>query len=310
MIAGMPRLVVISTGGTIATSAGADGVLRPSRSGADLTAGLDVETIDLLSKDSSQLEPADWLRIGAAVNAAAAGGAEGIVVTHGTDSLEETALWLELTYGGSPPVVLTGAALPADDPNADGPRNLRDACVVASSPVAWESGALVCFAGSVFAPLGTTKVGGAAVFGGTSALGSIAGERFTMTGTKDRAHIGAVPSPARVDIVAAYPGADGAAIDAFVAAGAKAVVVEAMGSGNAGTPIADAVRRACERNVSVAVTTRVPGGHTHAGYGPGHDLVEAGAVMVPRLRSSQARVLLMAALGAGLAVSEVISRWG
>lgn len=310
MIAGMPRLVVISTGGTIATSAGADGVLRPTRSGADLTAGLDVEVIDLLSKDSSQLEPADWLRIGAAVNAAAADGAEGIVVTHGTDSLEETALWLELTYGGSPPVVLTGAARPADAPDADGPANLRDACAVASSPVSWESGVLVCFAGAVFAPLGTTKVGGATVFGGTQPLGSVAAQRFTMTGTKARAHLGAVPSPPRVDIAAVYPGADGAAIDAFVAAGARAVVVEAMGSGNAGAAIADAVRRAREHDVAVAVTTRVPGGHTHPGYGPGHELVAAGAVMVPRLRSSQARVLLMAGLGAGLSVTEVLGRWG
>ena len=310
MIAVMPRLVVISTGGTIATSAGADGVLRPTRSGADLTAGLDVEVVDLLSKDSSQLEPADWLRIGAAVDAAAAGGAEGIVVTHGTDSLEETALWLELTYGGSPPVVLTGAARPADAPDADGPGNLRDACAVAASPAAWESGVLICFGGAVLAPLGTTKIGGTAVFGGTTPLGSVAAQRFTMNHSKERAHLGAVPAPARVDIAAAYPGADGAAIEGFVAAGARAVVVEAMGSGNAGTAVTDAVRRACERGVAVAVTTRVPGGHTHAGYGPGHELVEAGAVMMPRLRSSQARVLLMAALGAGLSVPEVVTRWG
>ena len=310
MIAVMPRLVVISTGGTIATSAGPDGVLRPTRSGADLTSGLDVEVIDLMSKDSSQLDPSDWLRIGAAANAAVAGGAGGIVVTHGTDSLEETALWLELTYGGSPPVVLTGAALPADAPDADGPANLRDACAVAASPMAWECGALVCFGGSVFAPLGTTKVGGASVFGGTKPVGSVGGQRFTMTETKERAHLGAVPEPARVDIVSAYPGADGTAIDAYASAGARAVVVEAMGSGNAGGAVAGAVRRACERGVAVAVTTRVPGGHTHAGYGPGHELVEAGAVMVPRLRSSQARVLLMAALGAGLSVADVLGRWG
>lgn len=310
MIADMPRLVVISTGGTIATGAGDDGVLRPVRSGAELTADLDAEVIDLLNVDSSQLTPADWLRIGAAVNAAAADGAEGIVITHGTDSLEETALWLELTYGGLPPVVLTGAALPADSPDADGPGNLRDALAVAASPVSWDTGVLVSFAGSVFAPLGTTKVGGTAVFGGTPPLGSVAAGRFSMTGTKTRAHLGAVPTPARVDVVAAYPGAHGTAITAFAAAGARGIVVEAMGSGNAGTPVIEAVRRVCEDGVTVAITTRVPGGRTAAAYGPGHDLVAAGAVMVPRLRASQARVLLMAALGAGLPVGDVLTRWG
>ena len=310
MIAVMPRLVVISTGGTIATSADADGVLRPTRTGADLAAGLDVDVVDLLSKDSSQLGVADWLRIGAAVNAAAADGADGIVVTHGTDSLEETALWLELTYGGVPPVVLTGAALPADAPDADGPANLRDACAVATSPAARDSGVLVSFGGAVLAPLGTTKVGGAAVFGGTEPVGSVAAGHFTMSTTKERAHLGAVRDPARVDIAMAYPGADGAAMEAFAGSGARAVVVEAMGSGNAGPPIVEAVRRACDRGLAVAVTTRVPGAHAHAGYGPGHELVAAGAIMMPRLRSSQARVLLMAALGAGLSVDEAVRRWG
>ena len=208
------------------------------------------------------------------------------------------------------PLVLTGAARPADAPDADGPGNLRDACAVASSPLAWDCGVLVSFAGAVFAPLGTTKIGGRAVFGGTDPVGSVVAESFSMVRPKERAHLGAVAEPPRVDIVAAYPGADGAAVDACVAAGARALVVEAMGSGNAGTPVVESVQRACERGLTVAVTTRVPGGRTHAAYGPGHELVAAGAIMMPRLRSSQARVLLMAAMGAGLAIPDVVGGWG
>lgn len=305
----MPRLVVVTTGGTIATSADAEGVLRPTHGGAELAAGLDVETVDVLNVDSSRLTPADWLTISAAVTAAAGSGADGIVVTHGTDSMEETALLLALTYTGSVPVVLTGAAHSADSPHADGPGNLRDALAVAASASARDLGVLLCFAGSVYAPLGTTKVGGPGLFAGTP-IGTVHDGTVAITGSAERPLLGVVSDLPRVDIVAAYPGADGIAIDAFVAAGARGLVLEAMGAGNAGIPVVDAVRRACAGGVSVVVTTRVPAGGTAAAYGPGHDLVRSGAVMMPRLRASQARVLLMAALGRGLPVAEVVARWG
>ena len=316
----MPRLVVITTGGTIATSAGPQGVLRPTRSGAELVSGLaadGVDVVDLMSVDSSQLTPADWVRIGDAVTAAVAGsdgGVAGVVVTHGTDSMEETALWLDLTYSGAPPVVLTGSSRPADAPDPDGPANLRDALTVAADPAARGLGVLLSFAGTVWAPLGTTKLGpalgGPALFGGTPPVGRVAGGTFTVETVKERPFLGRVATTPRVDIAAAYPGSDGTAIDAFAAAGARGVVVEAMGSGNAGPAVVDAVARACAHGVAVAIATRVPAGGTKAAYGPGHDLVAAGAVMVPRLRASQARVLMMAALGAGLPVGDVIGRWG
>ncbi len=323
------KIVVLGTGGTIASRIDAYGAAQPVDRVGGLVAGLDVSELvvdarDLFVKDSSALTPADQALIVREVRTALADPAvDGVVVTHGTDTAEETAYLLDLVHRDDRPVVLTGAQRSADAPDADGPRNLRDALGVAADPAARGLGVLVVFDGLVLAARGTRKVHTheAAAFaqpdGG--ALGRMVDGRLVVDGVpthREHLELGAADLEApRVDIAAVYPGVDGTALRAFAVAGARGVVLVATGAGNANPEIVAAVADLTRQGVVVGLTTRVDTGPVagiYGGGGGGADLVAAGAVPLGTLRAGQGRILLLAllaALGDPVEVSAALPRF-
>jgi L-asparaginase len=199
-------------------------------------------------------------------------------------------------------VVLTGAQRSADAPDADGPGNLRDALALAAGPAAADLGVLVRFGGRTLAPLGLRKSATVDLTGFTGQVVTPPDKTRSLL-----APLSAVAAP-RVDIIAVYAGSDAVAIDAAVAAGARGLVLEALGSGNTGDAVIDGVARARAVGVTVAVSSRVPDALVHPGYGPGRALLEAGAIAVSRWSPAQVRVVLLATLATGRGLQDVLAQ--
>ncbi|PRX44652.1 L-asparaginase [Prauserella shujinwangii] len=305
----MRKVVVLSTGGTIATRGGLahdDASALLERLPADPGVALDGK--DVFCLGSYLLTPHDMRRVVHEVHAALTDpDVLGVVVTHGTDSMEETAFLAELFHDDPRPVVFTGAQRPADNPDSDGPRNLADAIAVAASTPARDHGVLITFDGRIFPARGTRKAHtvAPAAFSAPDRgpIGHTRQGLVELTATPARSTPLVLADFAldgvRVDVVPCYPGTDTVALDAVTAAGSTGVVLEATGAGNANPAVRDAVARLTADGVVVALSTRVHAGPIAELYrnGGGIDLVEAGAVPVGDLRPSQARVLLTALLG-------------
>ena len=307
----MGRVVVLSTGGTIASRRDARGA---SVASDDVDALLErlpfdvdvpVEGRDVVCVASSLLTPSDMAGIAREIRRVLADDTVlGVVVTHGTDTMEESAFLAELVHDAPRPVVFTGAQRPADAPDTDGPRNLADAITVAAAPQSRDRGVLITFDGAVFGARGTRKTQtlAAAAFSAPDAgpIGQVREGALVFTAQPVRFPPVELEdlSNVRVDIVAFYPGADTAALDGVVAAGAAGVVLEATGAGNANLQIRDAVARLTKAGIVVALSTRVHAGPVAGLYGSGGgvDLLDAGAVPTGMLRPSQARILLTALL--------------
>ncbi|MCY0929665.1 asparaginase [Streptomyces sp. H27-H1] len=309
----MGRIVVISTGGTIASrwqgsgfAADADGAEVMAT--APLPEGVSVEVVDLFSVNSPRLTTAHQLTLLRTVHEVLADpGVEGVVVTHGTDTLEESAFLVDLHHHDARPVVFTGSQRPMGAADGDGPGNLYDALLTAATTRGL--GVLITFAGRVHAARGTVKTQAVALdaFADPSKelLGKVGFGKVTVLRTPVRTEplpLPAMPQepqgPPRVDVVMHHVSGDAVLLNAAVAAGAQGIVLVGTGAGNATPEIADAVKAAVAQGVLVALTTRVAAGpvteiYTHGGA---VDLVEAGAVPTGTLRAPQARVAVLAAL--------------
>jgi L-asparaginase len=308
----VPRPVrIISTGGTIAM-AGERAV--PALDAAALVAAVPaLAAVDQLQAQSLRNLPgahvtaADALEIATAAAREADAGA-GVVVTHGTDTLEETAFLCDLLYGGAAPIVFTGAIRPASASGADGPANLADAVAIAQDPDADGLGVVVVFAGQIHAARAVRKVDSTA----PAAFGS------PRSGPIGRVHEGRVAielrpprrppvAPARLDafvpIVPTWQGDDGALLRAAVAAGADGLVLVALGAGHVGPPVL-AQLRAAAAALPVVVTTRPERGavlrSTYGFEGSEADVRAAGAIAAGELSPQAARIKLLACLGASL----------
>ncbi|GGA62359.1 L-asparaginase [Pseudoclavibacter endophyticus] len=309
----MAHLVLLGTGGTIASRRTESGDSRAGDSSAALLATVDgaasdvtIEGRDVLSVNSFNLGFGDLRAIADAVaESLARDDVDGVVVTHGTDTLEETAAFLDAVHDDERPVVLTGAQRGADVPDTDGPRNLRDAFAVAADPSSRGRGVLAVFAGEIFAATGLRKADTVAPQPFASITGGCIGrvlERPTYFSTPQRAEPVERPGESiddlRVDVVTAYPGADGALLDAAVAAGARGAVVLGTGAGNPGAALTAAIERAVAADVVVLLGSRTGSGPSLPIYGGGGaaDAVAAGALTLGEIPATQARVLLALAL--------------
>lgn len=306
----MRHLVLFATGGTIATrnavggrrvEVGASELLKSAEAVWDL-GDVEVEVRDLSGRASFAAQVSDVLALAQAVRSAA-GGADGVVITHGTDTLEESAFLLALSHSGPVPVVLTGAQRPFDDPAPDGPRNLAAALRWAAAPQARGSGVTVAFADEILPAVGVRKAHslGLRAFAAPDRgpVGHVdeAGVRRHWTAPAAALLGDGVTDLPRVDVVAQYLGADATAIDAALSRGARGIVVAGFGSGNTTPPVTEACLRLLHQGTPVALTSRTGAGSVVGLYaGGGADLAEAGAVLAGDLSAWQARLLLAAAL--------------
>jgi L-asparaginase len=308
------KVVVVGTGGTISS--------RYDPSQGRVVASQEVEGIVALLPDRSDLPRLEFQNFATMASfemsietahelvkyvstLVASSDVRGVVVTQGTDTMEETSFLADLLLPLGKPVVFTGAQLPHDHPQTDGPRNILDAIRAAASPEVVGIGALVCFNGQLHAARDVTKVHTSALETFQSyqhgALGWVDGRRVVIA-RRPAIHVtlSAERLDKRVYLIRLVIGLDGRPIDSALESGVDGLVIEAFGRGNSTTAVGRAVARASAAGVPVVITSRCPSGRVEpiygSGGGGGRDLEEAGGIFAGDLKGPKARILLTVAL--------------
>jgi L-asparaginase len=276
-----------------------------------------VDELQPFNLPSPHITPAHMEALRGLIESQAEAGAVGVVITHGTDTLEETAFYLHLTLSTPAGVVLTGSMRHAAEPSADGPGNLEDAAQVALHPGTRGRGPLVVFGGEIYDARTVTKVHTTAV----DAFGGYPGPIGRIDHGPDGAALHYFARPelrpvyrpahvnARAEILYAYAGWRGEGY-AEAEARADALVIAALGTGNLPAELL-ALIEATTKPVIIATRTHAGPVLPVYGYpGGGATLLRAGAIPASFLNAHKARILLIVLLGMGLGRDEIAGVFG
>jgi L-asparaginase len=321
----LPNVIILATGGTIAGAA-ATGTQAGYTSGAVtidamLTAVPDIRNLanikgEQISNVGSQDMTLDiMLTLAKRINALLSqGDVDGVVVTHGTDTMEETAFFLNLTVKSDKPVVMVGSMRPSTAISADGPLNLYDAVGVAADPNARGRGVLVVMNDWIHGAHSLTKTSTTAIQTFMSPLRGVVGVssygkndfynvprwKHTTASEFDVASVAKLP---RVDILFACADMSPDLIDASVAGGAKGIVIAGVGNGNMNKASLDAAARAAKKGVVVVRSSRVVTGTVGRNVEVNDD--EMNFVASDELNPQKSRILLILALLKPRATAEI-----
>lgn len=310
----LPSVTILATGGTIAGGgesatksnyqAGQLGVEALVSAVPQLKEVADVQGEQIVNIGSQDMNDEVWLTLAKKINADC-GKTDGFVITHGTDTLEETAYFLDLTVKCDKPVVMVGAMRPATAMSADGPFNLYNAVVTAADKQSAGRGVLVAMNDSVLDARDVTKTSTTAVQTFQSPnygpLGSIHNGKVDYQRMPQRKHTRATPFDVskldalpKVGIVYSYANASDAPAKALIEDGYQGIVSAGVGNGNLYKTLFDTLATAAHQGVVVVRSSRVPTGATTENAEI--DDAKYGFVAAGTLNPQKARILLQLAL--------------